>query len=227
MVDFKEKVYLAYKEIVDNGLVIGSWGNVSCYIESSEIIIITPSGISIDNLSSKKMVSVDIFGNIIDIYSKPSVDIDIHLEIYKGFSGVGSVIHTHSEYATIFSQAKLSIPCVGTTHSDYFYNDIPLVNDLSKDEIDNEFEMNSGKSIVNFFNDNEINPLHMKAALLPSHGPVVWGESIEDAVESAIVLEHISKLAYRTLMLKKPKMDSNLIDKHFFRKHGKDSYYGQ
>ena len=227
MVDFKEKVYLAYKEIVDNGLVIGSWGNVSCYIESNEIIIITPSGISIDNLSSKKMVSVDIFGNIIDIYSKPSVDIDIHLEIYKGFSGVGSVIHTHSEYATIFSQAKLSIPCVGTTHSDYFYNDIPLVNDLSKDEIDNEFEMNSGKSIVNFFNDNEINPLHMKAALLPSHGPVVWGESIENAVESAIVLEHISKLAYRTLMLKNPKMDSNLIDKHFFRKHGKDKYYGQ
>jgi len=227
MVDFKEKVYLAYKEIVDNGLVIGSWGNVSCYIESSEIIIITPSGISIDNLSPKKMVSIDVFGNIIDTYSKPSVDMDIHLEIYKGFSGVGSVIHTHSEYATIFSQAKLSIPCVGTTHSDYFYNDIPLVNDLNKDEIDNEFEMNSGKSIVNFFNDNEINPLHMKAALLPSHGPVVWGESIEDAVESAIVLEHISKLAYRTLMLKNPKMDSNLIDKHFFRKHGKDKYYGQ
>ena len=218
-------VYEAYKKICESGLVIGSWGNVS--FRNKDTITITPSGISIDDLKLEKLVRVDISGNLIDKEHKPSVDTDIHLEIYKGFDGVKSVIHTHSEYATIFSQAKLPIPCVGTTHSDYFYGEIPIVNDLTKEQIDNEFEKNSGKSIVDFFKENKINSLHMKAALLPSHGPVVWGESIEDAVENAIVLEHIAKLAYRTLLLNEVNMDTNLIDKHFFRKHGKDSYYGQ
>ena len=218
-------VYEAYKKICESGLVIGSWGNVS--FRNKDTITITPSGISIDDLKLEKLVRVDISGNLIDNEHKPSVDTDIHLEIYKGFDGVKSVIHTHSEYATIFSQAKLPIPCVGTTHSDYFYGEIPLVYDLSKKEIDNEFEKNSGNSIVSFFNTNLINPLHMKAALLPSHGPVVWGASVKEAVETAIVLEHVAKLAYRTCILNDVDMDLNLIKKHFFRKHGDESYYGQ
>jgi L-ribulose-5-phosphate 4-epimerase len=156
------------------------------------------------------------------------------LEIYNGFDNVNSVIHTHSEYATIFAQAHLSIPCVGTTHADYFYNEIPVVDSLTEDKIKNNFEKNSGKGIVNFFRENGINPSYMKAALLPSHGPVIWGETIKDAVETAIVLEHVAKLAYRTWILCNTvlhrngvDMDSNLIKKHFFRKHGEESYYGQ
>ena len=211
-------------------MVIGSWGNVSLRDEvDRDLVTITPSGVSINDLATDKLVSVKISNKNVVGYRgfKPSVDTDIHLEIYKGFSDVESVIHTHSEYATIFSQAKMSISCMGTTHSDYFYGEIPVVKDLTKSEIDNDFEKNSGKSIVNFFNENNINPLHIKAALLPSHGPVVWGESIEDAVDNAIVLEHIAKLAYRTRILGDVNMDTNLIDKHFLRKHGEDSYYGQ
>ena len=224
--NIKKNVYEAYKKIRENGLVIGSWGNVSAC--ESDSIVITPSGIPIDELNSEKLVKVKLSGDIADTDYKPSVDTDIHLEIYKGFDGVRSVIHTHSEYATIFAQAKMPIPCVGTTHADYFYNEIPIVKDLTKEQIDNDFEKNSGKSIVDFFREYKINPLHMKAALLPSHGPVVWGESIEDAVENAVVLEHIAKLAYRTGILNDwPDMDSNLIKKHFFRKHGGESYYGQ
>ncbi len=223
-------VYEAYKKICESGLVIGSWGNVSLRDEvDRDLVTITPSGVSINDLATDKLVSVKISNKNVVGYRgfKPSVDTDIHLEIYKGFSDVESVIHTHSEYATIFSQAKMSISCMGTTHSDYFYGEIPVVKDLTKSEIDNDFEKNSGKSIVNFFNENNINPLHIKAALLPSHGPVVWGESIEDAVDNAIVLEHIAKLAYRTRILGDVNMDTNLIDKHFLRKHGEDSYYGQ
>ena len=223
-------VYEAYKKICESGLVIGSWGHVSLRDEvDRDLVTITPSGVSINDLATDKLVSVKISNKNVVGYRgfKPSVDTDIHLEIYKGFSDVESVIHTHSEYATIFSQAKMSISCMGTTHSDYFYGEIPVVKDLTKSEIDNDFEKNSGKSIVNFFNENNINPLHIKAALLPSHGPVVWGESIEDAVDNAIVLEHIAKLAYRTRILGDVNMDTNLIDKHFLRKHGEDSYYGQ
>ena len=147
-------VYEAYKKICESGLVIGSWGNVS--IRDNNWYTITPSGVSIDDLTIEKLVT---FHNLDDIEStstyKPSVDTNIHLEIYKGFDGVTSVVHTHSEYATIFSQSKLPIPCVGTTHSDYFYGEIPVVNDLTKNEIDNDFEKNSGKSIVNFFKENK------------------------------------------------------------------------
>jgi L-ribulose-5-phosphate 4-epimerase len=217
-------VYEAYKKICESGLVIGSWGNVS--VKDKDLFTITPSGVSIDDLTIEKLVTFRTLDETTSEY-KPSVDTNIHLEIYEGFGGVKSVIHTHSEYATIFSQAKLPIPCVGTTHSDYFYGEIPIVDDLTKNQIDNDFEKNSGKSIVDFFKQNKINPLYMKAALLPSHGPVVWGESIEDAVDNAIVLEHIAKLAYRTCILSEVNMDNNLIDKHFFRKHGENSYYGQ
>ncbi len=224
-------VYEAYKKICESGLVIGSWGNVSAKSSTNKnLITITPSGVPIDNLTIQKLVTVNISdeGKYETLSKhKPSVDTDIHLEIYKGFEGVNSVIHTHSEYATIFSQAKLPISCVGTTHSDYFYGDVPVVEDLTKNEIDNDFEKNSGKSIVNFFKQNKINPFYMKAALLPSHGPVVWGDSVDDAVENAIVLEHVAKLAYRTCILGDVNMDTNLIDKHFLRKHGENSYYGQ
>ena len=162
--NIKKNVYEAYKKICENGLVIGSWGNVSAC--ESDSIVITPSGIPIDELNSEKLVKVKLSGDIADTDYKPSVDTDIHLEIYKGFDGVRSVIHTHSEYATIFAQAKMPIPCVGTTHADYFYNEIPIVKDLTKEQIDNDFEKNSGKSIVDFFKKNKINPLHMKAVYL-------------------------------------------------------------
>ena len=229
MKDKRKIIYKAYKKICNSGLVIGSWGNVSMKSNYSHSMFITPSGIPLKKLSFEKVVKLSLDDVSYRSEYKPSVDTNIHLEIYNGFDGVNSVIHTHSEYATIFCQSKLSIPCVGTTHSDYFYKDIPVVKDLSKEEIFGDFEKSSGKEIVRFFRDNDINPLHMKAALLPSHGPVVWGESVDDAVETAIVLEHVAKLAYHTLILSNYEvdMDTNLIDKHFFRKHGENSYYGQ
>ena len=227
MKDERKIVYNSYKKICKSGLVIGSWGNVSLRNESSHSIMITPSGIPLKKLSFEKVVKISLDGVPYRSNYKPSVDTNIHLEIYNGFSNVNSVIHTHSEYATIFAQAKMPIPCMGTTHADYFYNEIPVVKDLTEDEIKNDFEKNSGRGIVKFFYENKINPLYMKAALLPSHGPVVWGESVKEAVETAIVLEHVAKLAYRTWILNDVDMDSNLIKKHFFRKHGGESYYGQ
>jgi L-ribulose-5-phosphate 4-epimerase len=225
----KREIINAYKRIVDEGLVILTWGNVSC--RENDNIFITPSGVSLNELSESKIVKVNMDGTYDKSQLKPSVDTDIHLEIYNNFKEVGCVIHTHSQYATSFAQAKQSIPCLGTTHADYFYGDIPVVDDLTEDEIHNNFEKNIGKKVVDFYAKNVVNYLEMKAVLLPNHGSLVWGKTINEAVENAIVLEEIAKMTYRSLNLINIKnngqMDKNLLDKHFLRKHGDKKYYGQ
>ena len=232
----KREIINAYKRIVDEGLVILTWGNVSA--RENENIYITPSGMSLPDLfnewnqpDSNKVVKVGLDGSVDKSQLKPSVDTDIHLEIYNNFERVGCVIHTHSQYATSFAQAKQSIPCLGTTHADYFYGDIPVVDDLTEDEINNNFEKNIGKKVVDFYSKNAVNYLDMKAVLMPNHGSLVWGESIQEAVENAIVLEEVAKMTYRSLNLINIKnngeMDKNLLDKHFLRKHGDKKYYGQ
>ena len=163
---------------------------------------------------------------------KSSVDTEIHLEIYKSFHQVGAVIHTHSNYATAFAQAKMPIPYLGTTHADYFYGDIPVIEDLSKEEILIDYEKNIGKKIVQHFRENNIDPSQMPAVLIPSHGSIVWGPTIEKTLETAIVLEEVAKLAYKTLNLsqacdKITSQSLDLLDKHFLRKHGDKKYYGQ
>jgi len=224
---YNSDIVSAYEKICNSGLVINSWGNVS--VSDGLSVWITPSGVKADDLNTLSIVEVDLHGfKTKDNRLNPSVDTKIHTELYRHFEGVKSVIHTHSKYATVFAQAKLSIPCLGTTHSDYFYGDIPCVDELNDDEINNNFEKNSGLSIVKYFNKFELNPKQIKAALLPSHGVVVWGSSVEESVDNAIVLEHIAELCYHTLNLNKNVvMDKTLIDKHFLRKHGEEKYYGQ
>ena len=225
----KREIINAYKKIVDEGLVILTWGNVSA--RKGDSIYITPSGVPLKKLKEKKIVNVGLNGEWSNDKFKPSVDTDIHLEIYNSFDKVNCVIHTHSQYATAFAQAKQSIPCLGTTHADYFYGDIPVVEDLTEDEINNDFEKNIGKKVVDFYSKNAVNYLDMKAVLMPNHGSLVWGESIQEAVENAIVLEEVAKMTYRSLNLINIKsdgeMDKNLLDKHFLRKHGDTKYYGQ
>ena len=225
----KKEIIRAYKKIVDEKLVILTWGNVS--YRKNKSVFITPSGVSLSELSESKIVKVNLNGTYDKSQLKPSVDTNIHLEIYNNFEKVGSVIHTHSQYATSFAQAKQPIPCLGTTHADYFYGDIPVVGDLTEDEINNDFEKNIGKKVVDFYAKNDVNYLQMKAILLPNHGSLVWGETIDEAVENAIVLEEVAKMAYRSLNLininNDGKMDKNLLDKHFLRKHGDTKYYGQ
>jgi L-ribulose-5-phosphate 4-epimerase len=224
----REKIIEAYKTICNKGLVIFSWGNIS--IKQENNILITPSGIPVDLLSPNKIVEVN-YNKEYKGDFKPSVDTGIHLELYKSFDNINSIIHTHSPYVTSFAQARKSIPCLGTTHADYFYQDIPIARDLNKDEIFRDFEKYTGKSVVDTFKNLNINSNNMKACLLPNHGSLVWGESLEKCLENALVLEEIAKLAYRTLTLispnTKPFMDINIINKHFNRKNGKNKYYGQ
>ena len=227
---YNSEIVEAYKKICNNGLVINSWGNV-CASDGSKVWI-TPSGVKAKDLDVFSIVEVDLHGNKTHKNKfNPSVDTKIHTELYRHFrqnDGMKSVIHTHSKYATIFAQAKSDIPCLGTTHSDYFYGDIPCVDELNDDEIHNDFEKNSGKSIIKYFEKYELNPNQIKAALLPSHGVMIWGSSINEAIDNAIVLEHIAELCYHTLNLNKNViMNEKLIDKHFLRKHGEEKYYGQ
>jgi len=226
----KEKVVEINKKLSDSGLVILTWGNASAI--SEEKIFIKPSGVPFSDLESKMVSEVDLRSGRVLGGLKPSVDTNIHIELYKSFDNVGGIIHTHSTYSTVFAQAKLSIPFLGTTHADYFYGDIPVIADLPDYNIRNDYERNIGKAIVKYFDKNKIDPNKMQAALIPSHGTMVWGETIDKAYENAIVLEEIAKLAYMTLNLediygKLSKPSKTLLDKHFFRKHGDSKYYGQ
>ncbi len=207
-------------------LVIYTWGNVSC--REGKYILIKPSGVKFDDLSKENISKIDISSEDLISGYKPSVDTPTHIHLYKNFRNINAVVHTHSKYATIFAQAKKPIPCLGTTHADYFYGDIPLVDDLSYDEIENNYEQNTGKKIVQYFKKNSIDPLNMGAALCPSHGVFTWGKDLSSALKNAIVLEYIAEVAYKTLVLNpEPNFNNELLDKHFLRKHGKKSYYGQ
>lgn len=228
----KRKVVKANKAVYDSGLVILTWGNVSAIGKNKESIFIKPSGVPFEKLTPFKISEVSLNEGSRLSGLKPSVDTDIHLEIYRHFNEVGAVIHTHSSYATAFAQARLPIPYLGTTHADYFYGDIPITGDLNKEEIMYDYEKNIGKKIVGHFLQNNINPYQNPAVLIPGHGSVVWGPSVEKALENAVVLEEVAKLAYKTLNLvercgKINLQNLDLLDKHFLRKHGDKKYYGQ
>jgi len=223
----KKSVCKANLELQKQSLVIYSFGNVSGIDRKKGIVAIKPSGIAYEKLTFDKIVLLDLQGNVIEGKLRPSSDTPTHLELYRTFSDIGGVCHTHSTFATMWAQACREIPLLGTTAADYFYGAIPVTEPLTNSEIKNDYELNIGKTIAKRF--KKIDPLQMPACLVACHGPFTWGKSPEEAVENAVILENTAKLAFGTVMLSPDAapISKGLLDKHYFRKHGKDAYYGQ
>ncbi len=224
----KEQVCQANKDLVHKNLVVETWGNVSAYDADRNLVVIKPSGVSYENLTPDDMVVVDMDCNVIEGNLNPSSDTKTHIEIYRHFKGVNAIVHTHSKWATIYAQMRRPIPILGTTHADYFKTDIPVAPLLGPNQINEDYEKNTGLSIVEAFSDGTYHPLTTPAVLLNQHGPFCWSTSIDKVISTAIVLEFIAEMAYfTTLQSPYTHMDENLLNKHFNRKHGKHAYYGQ
>jgi len=227
--ELKQKVYEANMALTEANLVVFTWGNVSAYDPESGLVAIKPSGVKYKDLKPADIVLVDLEGKVVEGDLNPSSDTMTHIEIYKAFGNVRGVVHTHSSWATSFAQAGLAIEPFGTTHGDYFYGPVPCTRKMVREEIEYNYELNTGKVIIETFNG--LNPDHIPAVLVNEHGPFTWGSSAEEAVYHAVVLEEVAKMAYRTKMLRENSvtepMQQLLLDKHFLRKHGADAYYGQ
>jgi L-ribulose-5-phosphate 4-epimerase len=222
----KERVYKANLDLVKHGLVIHTWGNVSGRDFESGLIVIKPSGIDYDSMKPDDMVVLDIDGKVIEGKYKPSTDAPTHLILYKSYSTIGGVVHTHSSYATSWAQAGRAIPPFGTTHADHFHGAVPCTRMLTDLEIESDYEINTGKVIVELLGSAD--PLAVPSVLVNSHGPFCWGKDADNAVYNAVALEAIALMAFNTVLLgrSEPVTDS-LLDKHFNRKHGSSAYYGQ
>ncbi len=222
----KISVFKANLDLVKYGLVVHTWGNVSGRDFSSGLIVIKPSGVSYDTMKPEDMVVLDPEGKVVEGRCKPSTDAPTHLMLYKSYSEIGGVVHTHSSYATSWAQAGKAIPPFGTTHADHFNGDILCTRLLSPREIDSDYESNTGKIIIETI--GERNPFMMPSVLVKSHGPFSWGTDADNAVYNAVALEEIARMAFYTVMLGKSEPISKpLLDKHFKRKHGSKAYYGQ
>lgn len=223
----KEKVYQANLELVRQNLVIYTWGNVSGIDREKRLIVIKPSGVLYENMKVNDMVVIDFLGNIVEGKLNPSSDALTHIELYKNFENIGGIAHTHSTWATQWAQAKREIPVYGTTHADYFYENIPCTRELTKDEVDSGYEKNTGKVIVETFKDKDY--VATPGILCGGHGPFSWGKDSMNAVYHAKVLEKCAEMAYFTEQIsgKKERIPKYLSDKHYFRKHGENAYYGQ
>ncbi len=225
--ELKRNVCDANLELRKRELVIYSWGNVSGIDRSTSTVAIKPSGLPYDELMPDKMVLLDPDGSIIEGTLKPSSDTPTHIELYRNFEAIGGICHTHSLTATMWAQACREIPCFGTTHADYFYGAIPVTDAMTEEQIQTDYELNTGKAIVNRFAD--IDPMQMRAVLVANHGPFTWGESPAAAVEAMVVLEQIAAMALGTITINRDQgpVGSALLDKHYLRKHGRNAYYGQ
>ncbi len=227
--ELKKKVYEANILLPKYGLVTFTWGNVSAIDRESGLFVIKPSGVDYETMTPDDMVVMDLEGNKVEGKLNPSSDTPTHVEIYKAFKDVGGVVHTHSSYATSWAQAGRSIPCYGTTHADYFYGDIPCVRCLTKDEIESAYEENTGLLIVSEFERMGKDPVAVPAVLCKNHGVFAWGKDAHEAVHNAVVTEEVAKMAYRCEVINpqvKP-APQELQDKHYYRKHGANAYYGQ
>ena len=224
--DLKHSVYLANQELVHFNLVIFSWGNASGIDREKGLVVIKPSGITYNEMKPLDMVVLDLDGNIVEGKLKPSSDTLTHIELYKNFRNIGGIVHTHSEWATSWAQAGRSIPPLGTSHADYFYGSIPCTRNLTKKEVEGDYELETGKLIVETFKGKD--PETIPSVLVKGHGPFSWGSTPAKAVHNAVVLENIAKMAFRNIVLGHSKpIEKYLLDKHYLRKHGKDAYYGQ
>ncbi len=225
----KQAVYKANMELPQRGLVTYTWGNVSGIDRESGLVVIKPSGVDYEELTAEMMVVLDLDGNVVEGNLNPSSDTKTHLEMYKAFSDIGGIVHTHSPYAVAWAQAGVDIPCYGTTHADYFYGPIPCTRQLTSNEIDEDYEKNTGKVIIETFNNRGLNPIHVPAVICSNHGPFTWGKDCNGAVYHSVVLEEVAKMAIYTKQVS-PNAESapqNIQDKHFLRKHGPNAYYGQ
>ena len=227
--ELKQRVYEANMLLPRYGLVTFTWGNVSEIDRETGIMAIKPSGVDYDLLSPEDMVLVDLDGKRVEGRYNPSSDTATHIELYKAFPQIGGVVHTHSSYATSWAQAGLSIPCYGTTHADYIYGEVPCLRNLTKAEIEEAYERNTGDLIVDEFRRMGKDVVAVPAVLCKNHGPFTWGKDAHEAVHNAVVLEEVAKMAYRARLIN-PNVTpapQELQDKHYNRKHGKNAYYGQ
>ena len=225
----KKEVYEANMELPKRGLITYTWGNVSGIDRESGYFVIKPSGVDYDKLSPEDMVVVDLEGNVVEGKYKPSSDTPTHLELYKKYPEIGGVVHTHSPNATAWAQAGRSIPLYGTTHADYFFGSIPCARSLTKEEIEGDYEKNTGLVIIETFETQGLNPMYTLGVLCTNHGPFTWGKDAAEAVHNAEVLEEVAKMSTATELIN-PKVHqapNTIRDKHFFRKHGANAYYVQ
>ncbi|EHK91425.1 L-ribulose-5-phosphate 4-epimerase [Aggregatibacter actinomycetemcomitans] len=226
----KEKVLKANLALPKYNLVTFTWGNVSAIEREKNLVVIKPSGVEYDVMTAEDMVVVDLFtGKVVEGSKKPSSDTPTHLELYREFPTIGGIVHTHSRHATIWSQAGEDLIAAGTTHADYFYGSIPCTRKMTPAEIQGEYELETGKVIVETFRKRGIDPKDVPAVLVHSHGPFAWGMDADNAVHNAVVLEEIGymNLFSRQLSPNLQPMQQELLDKHYLRKHGKNAYYGQ
>ena len=225
--ELRKAVCDANVELWKQKLVICSWGNVSGIDRSAGIVAIKPSGLEYDQLTPEKIVLLDLDGNVVKGDLNPSSDTPTHLELYRSFKAIGGVCHTHSPVATMWAQACREIPCFGTTHADYFYGSVPVTDLMKPGEIKSDYELNTGKVIVRRFSG--LNPIEVSAVLVANHGPFSWGKSPAEALEAMVVLEEVAKIALGTITINPGQgpISKALLDKHYFRKHGKNAYYGQ
>ncbi|MBO4899250.1 MAG: L-ribulose-5-phosphate 4-epimerase [Lachnospiraceae bacterium] len=227
--ELKKRVYEANMLLPKYGLVTFTWGNVSEIDAERKVFAIKPSGVEYDKLTPDDMVLVDLDGKVVEGNLKPSSDTPTHIELYKAFTSVSGIVHTHSPYATSWAQSGRNIPCYGTTHADYIYGEVPCLRVLTEKEISKDYEKNTGLLIVNEFERLCLEPEAIPAVLCKNHGPFAWGKDANEAVHNAVVLEQVARMAYMAEQIN-PRIQpapQSLLDKHYTRKHGANAYYGQ
>lgn len=229
MSEWIREVLEANLDLPKHGMVTFTWGNVSAIDRTRGLVVIKPSGVAYEEMTADHMVVVDMEGRVMRGTFRPSSDTATHLEIYRSFPSAGGVVHTHSRWATAWAQAGKGIPAFGTTHADYFYGEIPCARMLNAAEIRDDYELNTGRVIVETFRELGIDPIAVPGVLVSGHGPFAWGKDAHDAVHNAVVMEEVAMMALQTLQLNpncRP-IDQGLLDKHYLRKHGTNAYYGQ
>lgn len=226
--ELKESVYQANMMLPQYKLITFTWGNVSAIDHASKLVVIKPSGVEYSEMKVSDMVVVDLDGNVVEGQLRPSSDTATHIELYKASPDIGGIVHTHSRYATVWAQASLEIPALGTTHADYFYGNIPCTRPMTEVEINGEYEKETGKVIIETFKNKNFKDI--PGVLVHSHGPFSWGKDAFNAVHNAVVLEEVAFMALNSKLLNggvTEEMQQVLLDKHYLRKHGKNAYYGQ
>ena len=227
--EVKQRVWKANLDLVAQGLVTLTWGNASERAPGGKLFVIKPSGVSYGDMKPEQMVVVDLDGKVVEGELNPSSDTETHRILYREFPEIGGIVHTHSPWATAFAQARMEIPCLGTTHADHFFGPVPVTRPLSREELDAGYELNTGRVIVERFR-GRLSTAEMPAVLVAGHAPFTWGKDAAESVKNAVALEAVAKMAHATLMLRRepiPFLEEYVLEKHYQRKHGPGAYYGQ